>query len=232
MFELKNQEQKGIPDFSPLFKNTPEETARLAELLPLPHYGADEAGRGCLNGPVVVASCKINPDLIPELKDSKQLTEKERGYLFDKIKLLADDYKIIEVSASDIDKMNILKASLLGMREAYLQSERLTTRYFVDGNKFPDEIPGVDVFAVIKGDQRVAAISAASILAKVTRDRIMMDMHTISPWMGYDVHKGYSTKLHLSRIKEHGIDESYRRTFGPVAELLAVSQIKEQDSLF
>jgi ribonuclease HII len=118
------------------------------------------------------------------------------------------------------------------MRNAFLRSNRLTTRYFVDGNKFPQDIPGVDIFAVIKGDQRVAAISAASILAKVTRDRIMMKMHNIQPWMGYDVHKGYPTKLHLSKMKEHGVDESYRRTFGPVADLMSGSQIKEQASLF
>ena len=205
---------------------------QLSELVKTPHYGADEAGRGCLNGPVVVASCKIEADKIPELNDSKQLSEKQRDALFDKIVALAEDYKVVVMSPQDVDRLNVLQASLTGMRNAYLESEKLAELYLVDGNRLPEPIDGCGIYAVIKGDFRVPAISAASILAKVSRDRIMMALHEERPYMGYDKHKGYGTQLHLEMMRKHGLDDSYRMTVGPVKEINAPEQIKEQGSLF
>lgn len=198
------------------------------------HYGSDECGRGCLNGDVVVASVLLGDKYPDKLNDSKKLTEKQREELFDQIIECALDYKIVRIPPSYIDKNNILKASLQGMKDSYLESEKRCDLLLVDGNKAP-EIPGIAVIPVIKGDGRVPAISAASILAKVTRDRDMLALHKKYPRMDYNKHKGYPTALHKQRLIENGINETYRLTYKPVIEIsdrIAGRQQPKQINLF
>lgn len=206
----------------------------LDEIVKKKHYGSDECGRGCLNGDVVIASVLLGDVYPKELNDSKKLSEKQRDILFDQIIECAIDYKIVRIPPSYIDQHNILKASLHGMKESYLCSERHCNLLLVDGNKAPD-IPGVDVVSVIKGDGRVPAISAASILAKVTRDRDMLALHEKHPNMDYHKHKGYPTALHKQRLLENGLNETYRMTYKPVIEILDAINGKlqpKQQSLF
>ena len=187
------------------------------------HYGCDEAGRGCLNGPVVVASVLLGHADIPALNDSKKLTEKSRNKLFDEIMEKADDVSVVEISPKEIDELNILKASLYGMRLSWEKSRQRSGILLVDGNKVPD-MNGLNVsacHAIVKGDGRVPAISAASIIAKVTRDRLLEDMDKIYPEMQYAKHKCYGTALHLKLMREHGINDTYRMSFNPVKEVLA-----------
>jgi len=210
------------------------EVELLGEIVNKPHYGSDECGRGCLNGDVVVASVLLGEVYPDKLNDSKKLTEKQRNVLFDQIIESAIDYKIVRIPPSYIDTHNILKASLNGMKESYLGTEQHCNLLLVDGNKAPD-IPGVDVVPVIKGDGRVPAISAASILAKVTRDRDMLALHEKYPKMEYHKHKGYPTALHKQRLLENGLNETYRMTYKPVIEILDVINGRlqpEQKSLF
>lgn len=210
------------------------EQGLLESMMKVQHYGSDECGRGCLNGDVVVASVLLGKEYPAELDDSKKLTEKQRERLFDLIIECAVDYKIVRVPPSYIDQHNILKASLYGMSQSYLQSNQCCRRLFVDGNHAPD-IPGAEVIPVIKGDGRVPAVSAASILAKVTRDRDMMELHEKYPDMAYDRHKGYPTPLHKQKLLEHGLNETYRMTYKPVKEIMGTLEDKtapEQKSLF
>jgi len=182
--------------------------------------GVDEAGRGPLAGPVLVAAVVIDPYIpIPWLDDSKKLTAVLRAKLYDQIILTALDYHIVCVDESRIDALNILQATLVGMKEAVLGLSRTPHLALIDGNICPPELPCL-AKAVIKGDAKYACIAAASILAKVTRDRLMLDLHTLYPQYGFDRHKGYPTPFHLSALKLYGVSPIHRRSFKPVSDLL------------
>jgi ribonuclease HII len=182
--------------------------------------GADEAGRGPLAGNVVAAAVILDPDvLIVGLDDSKKLTEKKRLLLAQEIKQKALAWSVVSISPQQIDEINILQASLLAMRTA---AENLTVKpdhVFVDGNKtLPDCFCGNT--AIIKGDSRVAEISAASILAKVERDAQMLVLHEQYPEYGFDRHKGYPTSAHRAILASIGPCPQHRRSYAPVRESL------------
>jgi ribonuclease HII len=183
--------------------------------------GTDEAGRGPLAGNVVAAAVILDPLLpIDGLDDSKKLTETKRERLYHVITQQALAWAVVSVSAQIIDEMNILQASLFAMRSAAEQLEPRPDQIFVDGNKTL-----IDCFcpstAIIKGDSRVAEISAASILAKVERDRQMVALHEQYPQYGFDGHKGYPTKAHFAALEKYGPCPEHRRSFGPVQRILA-----------
>ena len=182
--------------------------------------GVDEAGRGPLAGPVVAAAVMLNIDKpIAGLADSKVLTEKRRERLFDEIRARALCCCIAEASVDELDQLNILQATLLAMRRAVEGLRLKPTLVLVDGNRLPQlQVPAE---AIVKGDAKVPAISAASILAKVHRDRQCLQMDEIYPAYGFARHKGYPTAQHLAALREHGVTPWHRRTFGPVQEILA-----------
>jgi ribonuclease HII len=180
--------------------------------------GVDEVGRGPLCGDVVTAAVILDPNKpIIGLTDSKKLTEKKREQLFDIIKQDALAWSIARASVAEIDKLNILHATMLAMQRAVSALPIKPNFVLVDGNRCPDF--GIQTQAVIKGDLLVAEISAASILAKVTRDREMVELDKLYPQYGLAKHKGYPTKAHLAAIKEHGINHLYRKSFAPVKRL-------------
>lgn len=175
--------------------------------------GVDEAGRGPLAGPVCAAAVILPPDLVIEgLNDSKKLTDKRRRALFDVITEQALAYGIAFASEQEIDEINILQATFLAMRRAVEQLRLRPELALVDGNREPDfgEIP---VRTIIKGDSLSANIAAASILAKVTRDRFMEEQDAIYPQYGFALHKGYGTQAHYAALREHGPCPIHRRTF-------------------
>jgi len=181
--------------------------------------GTDEAGRGPLAGPVVCASVILPADFYHELlDDSKKLTDKKRDILFDIIKENAVAYHISIIDEKQIDSLNILQATLLGMKNSLENLSVKPDLALIDGNKLPktDEI---NCFAVVGGDRKHACISAASILAKVSRDRIMDEFDIIYPHYGFKKHKGYPTADHLKAIRSHGICEIHRRSYKPVMQL-------------
>jgi ribonuclease HII len=176
--------------------------------------GVDEAGRGALIGPLVVASVILPP--FPELKvdfvDSKIIGHKKRESLFLSIKTLALAYSVVAVSPKMIDKVNILEATLFGMRKV-IKKLRLTPNVvLIDGNKVP-KIEGVPVGCLVKGDSLIPEISAASIVAKVVRDRLMLKYHNKYPDYSFDLHKGYGTSLHYQEIMKNGILDEHRKSF-------------------
>ena len=181
--------------------------------------GVDEAGRGPLAGPVVAAAVILdekNP--IAYLADSKTLTARRRDFLFDEIRAKALCFSIAEASVEEIDRLNILQATLLAMRRA-VQGLRLPPKLvLVDGNRLP--VLDMRAEAIVKGDSKVAAISAASILAKVSRDRWCAQYHLEFPQYGFATHKGYPTASHLAALRSHGPCPEHRKTFGPVAALM------------
>ncbi len=183
--------------------------------------GTDEAGRGPLAGNVVAAAVILNPDeTIDGLDDSKKLTEKKRQILAAEIKQKALAWAVVSISPQQIDEINILQASLLAMRTA---AEKLGVRpdhVFVDGNKVLPDCFCANT-AIIKGDSRVAEISAASILAKVERDAQMLVLHEQYPEYGFDKHKGYPTKVHREILSEIGPCPEHRRSYAPVREALS-----------
>lgn len=183
--------------------------------------GVDEAGRGPLCGPVVAAAVILNPQSPPiiGLDDSKKLTEKKRTYLAEIIKRSSLAYGIGTASVEEIDQLNILQASLLAMQRAVKKLCVRPDKVWVDGNHCP-RLPGLSVEAIIKGDSKVDAIAAASILAKVTRDDAMLLIDKKWPQYGIAKHKGYPTKLHLQALKIYGPAPIYRRSFKPVQVLL------------
>jgi ribonuclease HII len=182
--------------------------------------GVDEAGRGPLAGPVVAAAVILD-DLHPiaGLADSKALSAKRREALFDEIRAKALCFTIAEASVEEIDELNILHATMLAMKRA-VEGLRLTpNRVLVDGNRLPAlRMPAE---AIVKGDAKVPAISAASILAKVHRDQLCAEMHRAFPVYGFAGHKGYPTAEHLAALRQHGATPLHRRSFGPVREALA-----------
>ncbi len=181
--------------------------------------GVDEAGRGPLAGPVVAAAVILdarNP--IKGLNDSKKLTALRREKLFDEIRAKALCCSIAEASVQEIDEINILQATLLAMRRA-VEGLRLTPGLvLVDGNRLP--LLKVRAEAIVKGDALVPAISAASILAKVTRDRWCAELDAQYPYYGFAGHKGYGTAEHLAALQAHGACPQHRKTFAPVTKVL------------
>ena len=175
--------------------------------------GADEAGRGPLCGPVCCAAVVLPADFVcDDINDSKKISEKKRDKLFDIIIENALAYSIEMVSAEEIDQINILNASLIGMKRAVLNLDITPDMVLVDGNKTPKEMP-CETRAVVKGDATSMSIAAASILAKVSRDRYMAQLDKEYPQYQLLKHKGYPTKQHYELIAEHGIQPFYRKSF-------------------
>ena len=175
--------------------------------------GVDEAGRGPLCGPVSVAACILNPDdPIEGLNDSKKLSEKKREALYEQIVSRALAWKVILVGPEIIDRDNILQATMGGMRQAVEELDITPNYVVVDGNRCPTGL-SMPCEAMVKGDARSASISAASILAKVTRDRYMRELDKHFPQYKLAQHKGYPTKLHYELIAQYGIQPFYRRSF-------------------
>lgn len=181
--------------------------------------GVDEAGRGPLAGPVVAAAVILDPDRpIAGLNDSKKLSEKKREVLFDEIRLKAISWSIAQASVEEIDQLNILHASMLAMKRAVEALVIQPDFVRVDGNRLPRWTYSAE--PVIGGDASVACIAAASILAKVQRDRDMIELDRQHPGYGLAVHKGYPTKAHLESLRRLGVTDIYRKSFRPVAELM------------
>lgn len=181
--------------------------------------GVDEAGRGPLAGPVVAAAVILD-DLHPikGLADSKKLTALRRERLFDEIRAKALACCIAEASVEEIDRINILQATLLAMRRAVEGLRLVPHKVLVDGNRLP--VLRVPAEAIVRGDAKVPAISAASILAKVHRDRLCQALHDAHPQYGFATHKGYPTPDHLAALREHGACPEHRRSYAPVRAVL------------
>ena len=185
--------------------------------------GVDEAGRGPLVGAVVAGAVVLDPNNpIDGLKDSKKLTAARREYLYEQIMEKAKAWGVGEASPLEIDQINILQATMLAMRRAI---EDLATRLgtwpdkaLIDGNRCP-ELP-IAAEAIVKGDAKEPAISAASIVAKVTRDRQMMSLHERHPEYGFAQHMGYPTEAHFAALKQYGACDQHRRSFSPVRKVL------------
>jgi ribonuclease HII len=184
--------------------------------------GVDEAGRGPLAGPVVAAAVILDPARpIDGLNDSKQLSARRRVFLAEQIRRSALAWAVAAASVEEIDRINILQASLLAMQRAVTalvdRHRLLPVQVLVDGNRCPEL--AYPVSAIIGGDGKIAAIAAASILAKTVRDDGMLELHAAYPQYGFDRHMGYPTALHLQALGEHGASPHHRRSFGPVARL-------------
>jgi ribonuclease HII len=188
--------------------------------------GVDEVGRGPLAGDVVTAAVILDPNKpIEGLDDSKKLSEKKREYLFEIIKENVLSWSIARCSVEDIDQINILQASLLAMKKAVDGLAVTPEHVWVDGNKMPKWNYAAET--VIKGDSRVPAIAAASILAKVTRDREMVAYEEQYPGYGFAAHKGYPTKMHIEALQRLGVTPIHRRSYAPVKKILALSEGSE-----
>jgi ribonuclease HII len=200
-------------------KFLPAEQASLIWDVPGLIAGVDEAGRGPLAGPVVAAAVMLDERYpIRGLADSKQLGPRRREQLFDEIRAKALCCSIAQASVEEIDRLNILQATLLAMQRAVQGLRLKPAKVLVDGNR----LPPLDVLAqaVVSGDSLVPAISAASIVAKVTRDRLLVDLHAQHPGYGFDRHKGYGTAQHLQALQALGPLDVHRRSFAPVARAL------------
>ena len=174
--------------------------------------GVDEAGRGPLAGPVCAAAVILPRDLeIPGLTDSKKLTDKKRRELFPIIKEQAIAYGIGFASEQEIDEINILQATFLAMQRAIDQLEGKADLALIDGNRQKDF--GLPAVTVVKGDSLSASIAAASVLAKVTRDDLMLEMAETYPEYGFEIHKGYGTKAHYEALRKHGASPIHRQSF-------------------
>lgn len=198
---------------------------RPAQTLPLFDYsgeivcGVDEAGRGPLAGPVMAAAVILDPARpIPGLRDSKKLSEQKRDALAIEIRRHALAWAVAECSEAEIDELNILQATMLAMRRAVEALQLQPTLALIDGNRCP--VMKIRSEAIVKGDDKVAAISAASILAKTARDYALAQLHERYPHYAFDQHKGYPTALHLERLREHGVSPVHRKSYAPVKNLL------------
>ncbi|MCL2524173.1 MAG: ribonuclease HII [Betaproteobacteria bacterium] len=181
--------------------------------------GIDEAGRGPLAGPVVAAAVILDPARpIAGLNDSKKLSEKKRVELAAIIRERAVAWAVAEASVEEIDRLNILRATLLAMQRAVAALAVPPERALVDGNRCPQL--AIPVEAIVKGDSKIAAIAAASILAKTTRDAGMLALHAVWPQYGFDRHMGYPTAAHRAALAQHGASPVHRRSFAPVAQCL------------
>ncbi len=181
--------------------------------------GVDEVGRGPWCGPVVAAAVILPVDYqLDELNDSKKLSESKRNRLAEAIKHQALAYAIAEATVEEIDQINILRATHLAMQRAIKALSIQPDEALVDGNSLPKlNIPAQ---AIIKGDGKIAAISAASIIAKVYRDELMVKLGQSYPQYGFENHKGYGTKAHLKALHDHGITPQHRKSFKPIRELI------------
>ena len=181
--------------------------------------GVDEAGRGPLAGPVVAAAVILDSSRpIDGLNDSKKLSAKRREALAGEIRAKALAWAVAEASVDEIDRINILQASLLAMQRAVAGLAINPAKALVDGNQCPDLSYPVE--AIVGGDGKIAAIAAASILAKTIRDAGMLELHATYPMYGFDRHMGYPTAVHLTALREHGVSPVHRRSFRPVAQLV------------
>lgn len=181
--------------------------------------GVDEAGRGPLAGPVIAAAVILDPDQpIEGLMDSKKLSEKQRESLLDEIQQSALCWAVGRAEVGEIDQINILQASLLAMRRAVEALQHYPDVALVDGNHLPKL--NCQAQAIIKGDSKVPAISAASIIAKVTRDREMLELEQLYPGYGLAKHKGYPTRAHMQALQELGVSPVHRCSYAPVRKLL------------
>ncbi|MFT7402416.1 MAG: ribonuclease HII [Hydrogenophaga sp.] len=195
------------------------EQARLIWHIPGLVAGVDEAGRGPLAGPVVAAAVILDARApIQGLADSKQLSPRRREQLFDEIRAKALCCSVAQASVEEIDRLNILQATMLAMQRAVKGLRLKPNKVLVDGNRLP--LLNVLAEAVISGDALVPAISAASILAKVTRDRMLDELHALHPGYGFDRHKGYGTAQHMRALQTLGPLAVHRRSFAPVARAL------------
>jgi len=192
---------------------------------PLGLCGVDEAGRGPLAGPVVAAAVMLDPGQpIQGLRDSKKLSAVARERLADQIRRYAAAWHVAEASVAEIDQLNILHATMLAMQRAVSGLGRAPDDVWVDGNRCPQWAWRSQ--AVVKGDDKIASIAAASILAKTARDRLMCKLHEEYPAYGFSRHMGYGTVIHLAALKAHGACPCHRRSFAPVKLVL------DQASLF
>lgn len=181
--------------------------------------GVDEAGRGPLAGPVFAAAVILDPAKpIAGLRDSKKLSPTRRDELALIIQRDALSWSIAQCSAAEIDALNILQATMLAMRRAIEGLSVAPTLALIDGNRCP--VTTIRTEAIVKGDDKVIEISAASILAKTARDALLLEMHARYPQYAFDQHKGYPTALHLARLREYGVTPEHRRSYAPVRELL------------
>lgn len=195
--------------------------AAIARTRPLRIAGVDEAGRGPLAGPVSVAAVILDPDRpIDGLNDSKQLSEAAREALFPLIRERALAWRIEFVEREEIDRLNILQATLTGMRRALEGLSPAADLARIDGNRLPKSLPCA-AEALVGGDAIEPAIMAASILAKVARDARMRELHAQWPQYGFDRHKGYPSPTHLAALREHGPCPEHRRSYAPVRDALA-----------
>ena len=181
--------------------------------------GVDEVGRGPLAGPVTAAAVILDPLNIPDnLNDSKILSSKKREKLFEQLKS-SSAFAVAHVSPEEIDKLNILQASLLAMVNAVSNLKVKPNHILIDGNKVPDKLIG-RATAIVKGDRKVLSIAAASIIAKVTRDKLMHDLASEFPVYGWAKNSGYPTKCHMNAIVKYGVTPHHRRSFKPVHNIL------------
>ena len=196
------------------------------EFLILPtHAGVDEAGRGCLVGSVFAAAVILpeNYDL-PYLTDSKKLSEKKRDILAGQIKEQAIAWCVASANPQEILELNILHAAMLAMKRAIFGLPKLPEKVWVDGNRIPKNLP-CETEAVVKGDAKIACISAASVLAKVARDAEMYALHERFPEYGFAQHKGYGTAAHLAALEKFGALPEHRADFAPVRQILAQGKL-------
>ena len=185
--------------------------------------GVDEAGRGPWAGPVVVAAAVIDPDRIDTLSavnDSKKLTEKKREELFQVVINACYTYSISEISSKVIDRSDILSTTLSGMKSCVEKLTKKPDIVIIDGNKAPD-LPDYNVITVVDGDAKSLSVAAASILAKVYRDRIMRNFEKLYPGYGFAKHKGYGTKDHVEALNKLGVCAIHRLSYKPVAAIAA-----------
>ncbi|WP_338848706.1 ribonuclease HII [Massilia sp. W12] len=189
--------------------------------------GVDEAGRGPLAGAVFAAAVILDPARpIAGLRDSKKLSEAKRDALALQIQEQALAWAVAQASVEEVDQLNILHASMLAMQRAVAALTLTPVMVLVDGNRRP--VLPMPVEAIVKGDDKIEAISAASILAKTVRDADMLRLHAIYPQYAFDQHKGYGTALHLERLSAHGPCEAHRKSFAPVAASLQARELTPQ----
>lgn len=181
--------------------------------------GVDEAGRGPLAGPVIAAAVILDPSRpIDGINDSKKLSESRREALYEAIQEKALCWAVGRAEVDEIDSLNILHATMLAMTRAVQALSPAAEHALIDGNRCPEL--GCTSQAVVKGDQRVLSIGAASIIAKVTRDREMLTLHEQYPDYGFNQHKGYGTKVHMAALEMHGATPLHRRSFAPVRRVI------------
>ena len=186
--------------------------------------GVDEVGRGPLVGPVVAACCVLPKDFILDgLTDSKKLSEKKRNIFFEYIKEHALAYGIGIIGPDKIDEVNIYEATKLAMYQAIEQVEKKINLEHVLIDAMPLDLD-ISSTSIIKGDSKSISIAAASVLAKVTRDKMMYDLDELYPMYGFGSHKGYPTKKHIEAINKYGLIEGYRKTYGPVKKVLEMTK--------